>query len=241
MEPRHVQRFRETSPVRRGSSARDEPAGLSAVIAAMAQGRRAGLSATSTASIQRLIGNGAMGRVLAGSAAGSATPAVQRFRVDSMKQEVGKDLREKHVGTEAMPDVSTADARDQAVAAVYYQRAREDRRTKNTVFFVDPATLFADLRETNKDTDLRSGPDYTTTNSYPAISVLVVGKTNKDSEGRQVKGAVSGPFVKFEIEHGQAKPMVRINKDGGLMAFNHLQETSPKTLGTKVDVLKDEG
>jgi hypothetical protein len=241
MEPLHARRHREVSTVRRGSSATGDPARLSAVIAAIARGCPGGLSATSTASLQRLIGNGAVSRVVAGPPEGARAPAVQRFGVDSMKQAVGKDLLEKHVGTEAMPDVSTADARDQAVAAVYYQRAREDRRTKNTVFFVDPAALFADLRETNKDTDLKSGPDYTTTNSYPAISVLVVGKANQDSEGRKVKGAVSGPFIKFEIEHGQAKPMVRINKDGGLMAFNHLQETSPKVLGTKVDVLKDEG
>ena len=240
MEPLHSQRHPEMARARRTLSPGDESARLTAVIAAIATGHQGGLSASSATGLQRLIGNAAVSRMVAGPTGGGAAPVVQRFKVGEMKQSVGSELLEKHVGTESLPDLSTPDAREQAVAAVYYQRAKNDRRTKNTVFFVDPVALFADLKKTNEDTDLRSGPDYTTTSSYPAITVLVVGTTNQDSKGAKVSGAVTGPFKKFEIEHGAAKPMVRINKDHGEMAFNHLQETNPKVLGAKLDLLKSE-
>lgn len=242
MEPLSAQRDRAVAPARRPASRGGEPARLTAsVAAAIAHGHPGGLSASRATGLQRLIGNAAVSRMVAEPSGSAAGPVVQRLKVDEMKQSVGSELLEKHVGTDPLPDLSTADAREQAVAAVYYQRAKGDRRTKNTVLFVNPTDLFADLRKTNENADLKSGPDYTTSNSYPAITVLVVGVTNKDSTGGSVKGAVTGPYKKFEIEHGLAKPMVRINKDHGEMAFNHLQETSPKKLGTTHDLLTSEG
>ena len=153
-----------------------------------------------------------------------------------MKQSLGDELLHKHVGTEPMPDVSTSDGKEEATAAVYYQRSKTDRRSMNTVFFADPDVLFADLKKTNQDVDLKSGPDYTTTDTYPAITVLVVGTTNKDSSGNTVKGAVTGPFVMLQIQHGPAKPMVKINKESSKWAFNHLQQTDPKKLAKTEDL-----
>lgn len=234
---RHAQ-HRDPAQARRARTGDDE-ATRPASGAVVAAARRGALSATSVSSLQRLVGNGVVSRMVSGAGAASG-PVVQRFRIEEMKQGLGNELLHKHVGTESMPDLSTPDAREDAVGAVYYQRSKGDRRTKNTVFFVDPATLFDDLRKTHQDTELSNSPTYTTTASFPAISVLVVGKTNKDSTGASVPGAVSGPFIKFELEHGTAKPMVKINKEDGRMAFNHLQETNPKVLGTKLDLLKSE-
>jgi hypothetical protein len=241
MEPLQIhRRHRDRTGRRAAVSPKEGPGYLHASIATVGGGRQTVLPVNGAVALQRLIGNRAVSRMLAGPAASVAPLVVQRFNVDEMKQSLGDELLEKHVGTEPMPDVSSSDGREEAVAAVYYQRAKDDRRSMNTVFFVNPATLFADLKETNRATDLKSGPNYTTTSSYPAITVLVVGTTNKDSEGNKVTGAVTGPFKKLEIQSGEAKPMVRINKETGLWAFNHLQETSPKTLGTKVDLLKSE-
>jgi hypothetical protein len=241
MPHRSQRRPQAVARARSAQARQQDPERLRASLAALAAGRHAIGSGGDVARLQRLVGNTAVRQLLAGGAVrGTAPPIVQRFQVGDMKQELGSELREKHVGTEAMPDVASPDGREEAVAAVYYQRAKADRRSMNTVFFADPAVLFKDLSDTNAGQELRSGPDYTTTGTYPAITVLVVGTVDKNSSGGKVKGAVTGPFRKLEIQHGEAKPMVRINKDHGDWAFNHLQQTTPKVLAGTADLLKTE-
>ena len=241
MTPRQKQRRHQGAPsVRPGQAHEQRSDRLRVSLAAVAAGRPAQAGA-GLSGLQRLGGNQAVRRLLAVRPPGGTAPAiVQRVSVDEMKQELGSELLHKHVGTEPVPDVSTPDGREEATAAVYYQRAKDDRRSMNTVFFADPAALFSDLRDTNRAQDLKSGPDYTTTRTYPAITVLVVGTAYESPDGQKVKGAVTGPFQKLEIQHGPARPMVKINKDAGQWAFNHLQRTEPKTLTNKVDLLTAE-
>jgi Domain of unknown function (DUF4157) len=193
------------------------------------------------AHLQPLAGNTAVTQLPSGQPGRQRTPAVvQRVMVGEMKQGLGSELLHKHVGTEPMPRLDTPDQREQAVAAVYYQRTKDDRRPKNTVFFAAPATLFDDLKETNKEKDLGPNENYTTTRPYPAITVLVAGTQYRKPSGEQVQGAVTGPFHKLTIEYGPAKPVVKINRDDGPYAFNHLQQTDPKQLVNQVDLLKPE-
>jgi hypothetical protein len=53
-------------------------------------------------------------------------------------------------------------------------------------------------------------------------------------------GAGRDSMLSLEIQDGEAKPVVKINKESGVWAFNCVKETNPKTLAKKVDLLKSE-
>jgi hypothetical protein len=183
--------------------------------------------------LQRTIGNQAVVRLLAG---GGGPTVVQRFKMDTMKQELGSELLKKHIGEPAMPDLSTREQQENALEAVYYHRPYDrgnrinDRREMNTVFFADPQVIFEDLKNKYTADELNNGSEYTTNNTYQAISSVRV-FNEKDKK-----------YNRAQLQYGAAKPIVKINKDGNLQAFNHLQKTDPRTLGNQVDLtVKDEG
>lgn len=164
----------------------------------------------------------------------SALPAhktLQRVRVSEALPPIGLLLLEKHMGTEGAVRAeqleSNQEVQENALEAVYYQRPKNDRREVNTVFFVNTETLRHDLNNTNSNIDLDQQSAYSqafsTTDNYFAISVLRVWK----------EGA---GYVKAKLSYGDAKPVVKLNKQGGV-AWNHLQETNPKKLTKEIDLI----
>jgi hypothetical protein len=155
---------------------------------------------------------------------------LQRMKVSEALPPIGPLLMEKHMGAEGAVSgeqlESNQESQENALEAVYYQRPKNDRRDVNTVFFINAETLRHDLNNTNSNIDLDQQSAYaqtfTTANNYFAISVLRVWK-----EG-------SG-YVKAKLSFGDAKPVVKLNKQGGV-AWNHLQETNPKKLAKEIDL-----
>jgi len=154
----------------------------------------------------------------------SSTP-IQCFSKSTLKDGLGSEFLEKHIASAGFPSLASRDDQENVIESVYYHRPKSDRRVMNTVFFANPATIESDLRNTISGDEVDYGNEYTTTNTYPAITVLRVYK-EKDSE-----------YAKAEIQHGPAKPVVKVNNGDGAPSFNHLQKTNPKTLGSKIDLL----
>jgi hypothetical protein len=183
------------------------------------------LSPTHVRRLQRAIGNQAVNRLLASAGA----PVVQRFPVSAMKQGLGGELLAKHIGLPDMPDLSSREQQENALEAVYYHRPFErgvvnDRRPMNSVFFADPSVIFDDLKTKYANQELNNSSEYTTNNAYPAISAVRVFDEKSDT------------YKRAQLQYGPAKPVVKINKEHGLQAFNHLQKTDPQKLATDVDL-----
>jgi hypothetical protein len=128
---------------------------------------------------------------------------------------------EKHMANAGFPALDSREAQENVLESVYYHRPKSDRRDVNTVFFADPGAIAQDLHDMAGE-NVDYGPEYTTTNTYPAVTVIRVYK----GDG----------YKKAQIQHGEAKPVVKINNHDGDPAFNHLQKTNPKELAGKLDL-----
>lgn len=150
---------------------------------------------------------------------------IQRFPKTDLKDGLGSEFLHKHIAHAGPPALASQEDKENVLESVYYHRPMGDRRDVNTVFFADPAVIENDLKTTAGD-DISYSTKYTTTTAYPAITVLRVFREN---EGR---------YVRAQIQYGDARPVVKVNNGDGSPSFNHLQETNPKVLGNKVDVLE---
>lgn len=151
---------------------------------------------------------------------------IQCFPKETLKQGLGSEFLHKHIAHASPPAMDTQEQKENVLESVYYHRPKGDRRDVNTVFFASPDTIEADLRGAVGD-ELSYGEKYTTTNAYPAITVL---RVYREKEGK---------YARAQIQYGDTRPVVKINNGDGAPSFNHLQETNPKALPNKVDVETD--
>lgn len=152
---------------------------------------------------------------------------IQCFSKSDLKNGLGSEFREKHVANVNFPSLDSRDKQENVIESVYYNRPRDDRKPMNTVFFASPESIEQDLRSNINGDDVDYNTEYTTQNTYPAITVLRVFQEKKDK------------YARAQIQHGQAKPCVKVNKGDGTPSFNHLQKTEPRQLGNTIDLLEE--
>jgi hypothetical protein len=155
----------------------------------------------------------------------SSEMPIQRFPKTELKNGLGSEFLEKHIANAGVPTLNSQEEKENVLESVYYHRPKDDRKSMNTVFFADPSAIEDDLKATAGD-DLDYGTLYTTTNTYDAITVLRVYREDAEK------------YAKGEIQIGTACPVVKINKADGVPSFNHLQNTNPVNLATKVNVIE---
>jgi len=149
---------------------------------------------------------------------------VQCFPKDELKETLGSSFIEKHIANSGAPLLESREDQENVLESVYYHRLVDDRRPMNTVFFANAADINNDLKD-NAEDELSYSEKYTTTESYPAITVLRVFKEQ------------SGEYAKAEFQFGNAKPEVKLNKQDGKPSFNHLEKTDPKELEHKINLI----
>ena len=151
---------------------------------------------------------------------------IQCFSKSTLKKGLGTELLEKHIANVSFPSLSSNEEKENVLESVFYNRPKDDRKAMNTVFFATPENIEQDLLNTVAGDEIDYKTNYTTTKEYPAITVLRV--FNEDSN----------KYVKAQIQHGNARPVIKVNNKEGTPSFNHLQNTNPKKLGTEIDLLK---
>ncbi len=156
---------------------------------------------------------------------GANNSIIQRFPKTDLKDSLGTEFLEKHISTAGFPSLSSREDQENVLESVYYHRPTGDRKAMNTVFFANPTALEQDLRLT-ADEELSYTSEFTTTNTYPAITVLRVYREDENN------------YAKGDIRFGDGRPVVKINKDDGDPSFNHLQKTNPKTLPNHINLLQ---
>lgn len=152
---------------------------------------------------------------------------IQCFAKSDLKNGLGSEFLEKHVANVNPPSLDSREAQENVIESVYYNRPRDDRKSMNTVFFESPGIIEQDLRSNINGDEVDYNTEYTTQNTYPAITVLRVFQEKEDK------------YARAQIQHGRAKPCVKVNKGDGTPSFNHLQKTEPRKLENTIDLLEE--